>query len=231
MPILPLSLRGEGHAVINAADYYEDFVVIDDNEPVYQLRNYNKLSLNPDLKVSMLVAPLYKRMYLDAPDAEQLIYSILHDEKLGIDAWMIDEEKGEEDSLYLGKGENVVMRLFMASSYSFKRFRMETLDDLDIKILYASIPMPRFVWICELYREKEYCDELEKKPCAFAEIVIDATSSPTKQNPVKGLVLMHYPGRIGHRFPNDTSVGFEDMYIVKNDKPFVGFNGNLLRID
>ena len=228
---IPFTMRANGHAVINAADYYEDFIVIDDNEPVYQLRKYNQLSLNPDLKVSMLVAPLYKRMYLDAPDAEQLVYAILHDEKLGIDAWTSGNKKEGEEAPYLDDGENVVMRLFMTSSSSFKRFRTRTLDDIDVKELYASIPMPRFVWICELYRENVYNDEVDKYPCAFAEIVIDATSSPTKQNPVKGLVLMHYPGKIGHRFPNDTSVGFEDMYIVKNDKPFVGFNGNLLRID
>lgn len=215
------------HAIINSADFYDSFVVVDDNKPVYQLRGYDDFSGSGDMSVSTLAAPLYKRMYLDAPDAEQFMYSVLFDEPLGIGAWAGD---------FLEKNEPVVMRLFMASSRSLKEFRSETLKSLGMKQIYASIPMPRFVWVCELYRVSDY---LKVEKCgpdepiyAFAEIIADATSVPTEKNPIGGLIAMHYPGKLGYRFPEDgaSGEGFKEMGINEEDGLFRGYGKNLTRV-
>lgn len=52
---------------------------------------------------------------------------------------------------------------------------MNTLKGTFLKQLYMLIPMPRFVWVCELYRIDDYDDLL-----AFGEVVIDATSAPNR---------------------------------------------------
>ena len=67
--------RNQAHPIINSADFYEDYVVVDDNQPVYQVRSFDNLSLYPNMRVENLAVPLYKRMFLDAPDATSTIQS------------------------------------------------------------------------------------------------------------------------------------------------------------
>lgn len=202
------------HPLINSADFYDDYVVVDDNEPVYQVRNFDSLSLFSDMKVENLAVPLYKRMFLDAPNAYTIIRSLLHSEMFGIEGWSGD---------FLAKGENVVIRLFMASSRSYKDYRMHTMQDTYVKQLYTLIPMPRFVWVCELYRLNDYDNLL-----AFGEVVIDATSAPNRGH--RSLILMHYPCVIAYRHPDQTEVGFEYMAELEEDALFSGYQKNLVPI-
>ena len=96
-----------------------------------------------------MTVPLYKRMFLDAVDAASIMRSILQDEKYGIDQWAGN---------YLEKGEDVVMRIFMASSKSLKQYRVRTLNSIYAKKAFVITPMPRFVWVCELYKVSEYAE-------------------------------------------------------------------------
>lgn len=205
------SQRGNAHPLINSADFYEDYVVVDDNEPVYHVRKFSSLSLYPDMRIENLAIPLYKRMFLDAPNAYSTIISLLQSEDFGISSW--------SDS-FLKKNEDVIIRIFMASSRSFKAFRMSTLKGMDLKKLYMLIPMPRFVWVCELYRLCDY-DSLQ----AFGEIVIDATSAPNRGH--RSLILMHYPSEIAYRAPEQVDIGFEVMAQLESCDLFPGYRGNL----
>ena len=131
------------HPIINSADFYEDYVIVDDNQPVYQVKNFNQLSSFPDMRVENIAAPLYKRMFMDAPDASAIIRSILHHPQYGIDVWAED---------FLKPNEDVVMRLFMASSHGLKNYRIDTLSNPYAKEAYAIVPMPRFVWVLLLHQ-------------------------------------------------------------------------------
>lgn len=203
--------RQDSHPLINSADFYEDYVVVDDNQPIYQVRNFDSLSLFSDMRVENLAVPLYKRMFLDAPNAYTTIRSLLHSKTFGIEEW----EGG-----FLQKGENVVIRLFMASSRSYKDYRMHTMKEPFVKQLYTLIPMPRFVWVCELYRLNDYEDL-----SAFGEVVIDATSAPNRGH--RSLILMHYPKVIAYRHPDQTEVGFEYIAELEEDTLFSGYQKNL----
>lgn len=205
------SERENAHPLINSADFYDDYVVIDDNEPIYHVRNFKNLSLYQDMRIENLAVPLYKRMFLDAPNAYSTIRSLLQSKAFGISEWACSFLKPRED---------VIIRVFMASSRSFKAFRMETLKGFDLKKLYMLIPMPRFVWVCELYRVHEY-EDLQ----AFGEIVIDATSAPNRGH--RSLILMHYPSVIAYRTPEQSDIGFDNMAKVTDPERFPGFNTNL----
>lgn len=207
--------KDQAHPIINSADFYDDYVVVDDNQPIYQVRNFQDLSVYPNMRVENLAVPLYKRMFLDAPDAISTIRSVLNDERLGLNAWAND---------FLDKGESVVVRMFMASSRSYKAFRMRTLSALAVKELYTLIAMPRFIWVCELYRVGDY-----DKLMAFGEIVIDATSAPNRSH--QSLILMHYPKRVAYREPNQTEAGFGKMAKIRKDNLFPGYRRNLDKID
>lgn len=204
------------HPLVNSADFYEDYVVVDDNQPIYQVRPFHHLSLYPDMKVDNIAVPLYRRMFLDAPDAAAIVRSILHHEQFGIDVWADD---------FLESGEDVVMRLFMASSRSLKNFRVKTLSDFYARKAYSIIPMPRFVWVCELYREDDY-DDLK----AFGEIIIDATSALGTGNSACSLILMHYPHVMGIRYPKQANPEFDEMLEFDEDGLFEGYRSNLIKI-
>lgn len=206
--------RQNTHPIINSADFYDDYVVVDDNQPIYQVRSFDNLSLFSDMKVENLAVPLYKRMFLDAPNAYTIIRSLLHSEMFGIEEWAGD---------FLEKGENVIIRLFMASSRSYKDYRMHTMNDIYVKQLYTLIPMPRFVWVCELYRMDDY-----EKLSAFGEVVIDATSAPNRGH--RSLIMMHYPKVIAYRHPDQAEVGFDYMAELEEDTLFPGYKNNLIPI-
>lgn len=209
--------RDHCHPIIDSADFYDDYVVVDDNQPVYQVRKFNQLSLYPDMRVENIAVPLYKRMFLDASDAAAIVRTVLHHGQLGIDVW---------SDGFLSPKEDVIIRLFMASSNSLKGYRAKTLTNIYARETYALVPMPRFVWVCEIYREKDY-DALN----AFGEIVIDATSVPGRDHSARSLILMHYPNVIGIRYPEQSEAEFDEMVVLEDDKLFPGFKKNLTKIE
>lgn len=208
--------RNHCHPIIDSADFYDRYVIVDDNQPVYQVRPFNQLSLYPDMKVENIAVPLYKRMFLDASDASAIARTVLHHKQLGIDIW---------SDGFLEPQEDVIIRLFMASSNSLKEYRSQTLMDMFAREAYAMVPMPRFVWVCEIYRESDY-NALN----AFAEIVIDATSVPGRGHNTRSLILMHYPHVLGIRFPEQVEAEFNEMLELEEDGLFPGFRKNLRKI-
>ena len=207
----------DDHPIINSADFYEDYIIIDDNQFPYQIQDFNNLSLYPDMQVVNLAVPLYKRMFLDAPDAADTIIPILQHKEYGISAWAGN---------YLKPKEEVIIRIFMASSRSFKNFRVSTMKGLTERMLYSNMKLPRFVWVCELYRNSDYEKE---KPEAFGEILIDATSA-SNRGP-RSLLMMHYPNVIAIRTPdyksNGEYHGLEKEHRLPDVNTFPAYRRNL----
>lgn len=202
------------HPIIDSADLYDDYIVVDDNEPIYHKRLFSELSLYPEMKVKNIAVPLYKRMFLDAADASATIRSILQHKHYGIHMWADG---------YLKPQESVIMRLFMASSRSLKHFRAKTLSSHYAKKAYALTPMPRFVWVCELYQVEHY-DEFK----AFGEIILDATSGSGNENNHTGLIMMRYPKVATIRFPEHDEMVFSNMIVFEDEQDlFDGYDENL----
>ena len=214
-------LSDSSRSLINAADLYDKYVVIDDNEPVYHLRKFDQLSLFENMKANVLAVPLNKRMHVDAIDAEQQFFWILKDSQLGLNKWIPEG--------YLGEDEDIVIRIFMATSHSFKQYRAESLPSIQGRIIYTELPMPHFIWVCELFKIKEYMNDTSeemistKTPNAFAEIVLDATSLTTKNNPLKSLLMMHYPKKYAFRYPDNKQIGFDDEIQIYDELEEIGF--------
>ena len=202
------------HPIINSADFYDDYIIVDDNQFIYQLRDFDNITLYPDMQVVNLAVPLYKRMFLDAPDAADTIIPILQHDEYGITAW----SEG-----YLKQDEEVIIRVFMASSRSFKNYRVETMVGVEERMLYSNMRLPRFIWVCELYTSDGY-----EKAEAFGEILVDATSAANRGH--RSLLMMHYPGVIALRNPDDKNVGFEKQHELSEVYAFKGYRINLSKI-
>ncbi len=212
--------------LIDAADYFWNYVVIDDNQKPYSIRPFDKLSAShEEFRVSFVLVPLYKRMFLEASEAYCLATTVLRDSAYGL----LKRIPGFDQS------RAVVVRLFLASGRSFKRFRLSHSADQgegesSYRSLYASVPFPRFVWVAELYWEPEFTSGDKH---AFGEIVMDATS--TTKNDVKSIIMLNYPSSISIRSPEDSiaalnkrvSIGKEPLVL----QPFHGYTANLEKVD
>ena len=223
--------------IADTADFYDDFVVMDDNQIPYMLKNYGNLSVDENKKVSILTIPLYNEMYMEAADAHCIVNDILKNEKIGISRSIEqflncireDETKRGLFELLenLGQKKNpVVTRLFLSSSKNYRSHKVANRGQLnnDIKRLYSSVPLPRFIWICELYTYNSYDEKY-----AVGEIILDATSSPNAG--LESLLILHYPGYIGFREPDASYTDLERYFNyptpIENWDKFAGYSGHM----
>ena len=207
--------RDNGHPLINAADLYDEYVIVDDNVPVYQVRKYNQLTSYSDMYAVNLAVPLYKRMFLDAPNAYATVTSLLRLQGFRIEDWV---------NGYLELNENIVIRLYMASSRKFKSFRRKNLASFSARVSYSFIPMPRFIWVCELYKTEDFITGNG----AFGEIVLDATSAPNRS--YRSIIMLHYPGIIAYRDTQELEAKFTETFLIENDELLVPYGENLKKI-
>ena len=108
-------------------------------------------------------------MYLEAKYAYDIFYQVFHDETLGLASWEIPKE-------YLSEDDPVVMRIYQASSRSYRSFKITAYDDSysKRKAMFAELKLPQFVWCCEFFKYEQYVSEDRK---AFANVILDATAS------------------------------------------------------
>ena len=152
--------------------------------------NENENNDNPDKKdakyrLKYLAIPLHKRMYMDAKMAELVITSILKNSgDCSLSPYYYYELKKTQK---IGTENNpVIIRLFLASSRHYKQFRLKHSPNSILTELYKNIPLPHFIWVCELYDKDGY-----KYLNAFGEIIIDATF--TDKNLLDSVLMINYP--------------------------------------
>jgi hypothetical protein len=184
------------YSIINSADFYDSYVVIDDNQFPYEVRKFDRMSIYPNMHISNIAVPLYRRMFLEAADAYEIALMILESDKWGVFKWSKE---------YLGDEMDIVIRLFLASSRTFKKTRVEAFGNksLELQMYYAMVRMPQFVWVCEIYTNEGY-----GKKCAFGEMVLDGTSALKKG--IKNLILLNYPARLYARNPDQSEKDIDE---------------------
>ncbi len=129
--------------------------------------------------VEEFIVPLPERAFLSAEDAQKAIERVLHDPETGI----------AKNSSELMK-RPMVMRTFLTSTRSFKRsFRRRGMGHGEVEQLYRRLPMPHFVWICEIADRDEYCGSKH----ILGEVIWDATRNAHEPD---GWIALHYPERL-----------------------------------
>lgn len=137
------------------------------------------------------IAPLYKRMYMDAITARDAIDEILLSE-LG------PRKKGQT------KENCIVVRLFLASARNLKEHRVMTTQSTAVKKLYQRTHFPQFVWVAELY-------DIEKYPNtnAFGEIILDATNAEDASS--DSIIMINYRSRHLARDRDGVNIAFGNI--------------------
>lgn len=209
--------------LLNTSDFFDTYVVMDDNQDPYSIRKFEELSIHPQMNIARFIAPIQRGMTVDAMDALMYFEQILRDPADGIASWAEGWFKKLRKSGRLPNSSSsdidVAIRVYLASTRRFKPNRTENLSNAYRAAAYADIPLPRFVWVCEIF----LLDELKAfyksndangnqcstarpvdAPYAFAEIVLDATVSRTTA--ARDAVLIeHFPDLIAYRMPDSTS--------------------------
>ncbi|HIJ95546.1 MAG TPA: hypothetical protein HPP94_07395 [Desulfuromonadales bacterium] len=164
----------------NSEDYLTGYVANDDNHWPYQLvlrRGLPESGHCSKLKIEDLVcfiSPLYEKMYLSAEHIEGLTDKILEHPSFGVNAVskLVPKDK-------------LIKRIFLTSSRSYKKFRRENPLPFGLQDYYLQLPMPKFIWICELSMGGFYPNKQ-----IVGEIIFDATASHRDRF---SFLAIHYP--------------------------------------
>ncbi|MBI5423235.1 MAG: hypothetical protein HZA32_04060 [Opitutae bacterium] len=201
---LPLLVTVPGHVVVcngHASDYarrargkkdkfeYSSFfnqslVVSDDNDFPYQMLREPGPTAPHDSKyrwkqIDEFIVPLPEKVFLTADQAGRVIEILLRHAKTGI-----------RTHSPLLAGKRLMLRLFLANSRSFKR-RLEErgMGHPMVAQAYRNLPMPHFIWVCELADFDEYA----KSKRVLGEVLWDATRNAHEPD---GWIALHYPEKL-----------------------------------
>lgn len=233
--------------ICDTADTVSTYCIMDDNQRPYLLcdcketisdiDNSHVLSLG-EYRVEYMMVPLYKRMIMEAADVYDICLSILSNDRICIRKFFQGGTFANPEALSTvgdvskcgTKEEPLVIRLFMASSRTFRVFRDEHFSNKVLRKLYNATVFPKFIWVCELSTPQLY-----REGKVLGEIIIDATSSAEAK--MNSFIILHYPGAICRRLPESQLIRSEELgdgeldretfVEIENWGPFDSFTGNL----
>ncbi len=173
---LKMKLNQRNITIYDFDDIEKEFIFSDDNHKIYQ----SALLKNPakhyqshwhNCVITYFIAPLYPKIYLDAPEAKNFV---LHFLSSGIEP--------------LKNNSDILLRFYLASGRTFKDSLIKNTNfNETIKDLIIEKKMPKFIWIAELSTK-----ELIKNKIANGLLILDATEPNTQFN--KPLIIGAYQG-------------------------------------
>lgn len=216
--------------VFLSADLPWRYVVMDDNQLPYQIRDFDRLSIYKRMENSVMLVALHRGIMLDARDAEDVAVHLLCESRNGLFNWAREFLDRSSRGDGPNKDVNVMLRLFLASSRRYKKVRTQQFNDdgdyLRTEVI-ASAALPHFLWVAEVYLIEENEGNARAKIIperAFAELVIDATHG--KNRDIDGaIVLWNFPDRIAWRNPDRSSEVFDRYSEGGNAEFFAGYRG------
>lgn len=197
---LPLLITVPGHVIVaygHASDYTAPppaaaaaftytshfnraFVVSDDNRFPYQMLSLNGPTAATESQyqwsdITEFIVPLPEKVFLTAEQAQTAIEAVLGNMNFGLTT----------SGALVGK--NVVFRMFLTSARSFKReLRERGMGDPVVERMYRTMPMPHFIWVCEIAEYDEYTNDRKVR----GEVIWDATRNANEPD---GWIAFHLP--------------------------------------
>lgn len=206
----PEQIKDNKYQIANSADFVDKYVFMDDNKRPFTSNTLDDFCYEKETTIKYFIAPLYKRIFLEAKEAERVFYNILQNEILGLKN--------------ISPKPKVIIRIFLTTSRNYKASRFRALEK-SYRII-DRIPMPKFLWVCEISTEKQYQNG---KICG--EIVLDATAS--KRDGSESIILLRYPKKIAYKYFYDSLQKLEEMLKLNRllmEKEFDSFKLNLKEV-
>ncbi len=212
---MPMPIINEHSPSNRTSDIVRGYIVNDDNFMPYQAlwagspthTGHNSEYALED--IDRFVVPVYEKIYLSAEYVEDIV------------AQYISRNSDFRPESFGVPMNEVVTRLFLTSSRSYKRFRVNNPIPGGVDRIYRQMPMPKFIWVAELTTWPHYHDGQ-----IIGEILIDATATPRDE---LSFLAIHFPT---HLFVNDrNSPLFEDGddFDLQDPGPYAMYFNNLER--
>lgn len=163
--------------------YLKSLIGNDDNSLPYQQFPCESEDLTPSShmvndkrldEIESFVVPLPEKMFLSAARLFPLVEKIVFDSPIGFEHL---NDCVDSDEL--------VLRVFLASSRSFKKCARNRILPSVVRKGYLEQPMPKFIWVCELSTKEKYSEGQ-----VFGEIIFDSTASDRDRF---SFMVIHYP--------------------------------------
>ena len=201
------TIIGSDIKYLETCDFFDDYVIVDDNQIPYTVKEYDNLTLHNGMKVHTFAVPLYKHILLEAVNARNVVNGVLEITKKVLTS-VLDKEDNP-----------LILRFFLTSSRKFKHYRCNSSNKNEMK-LYSLIPYPKFLWIGEISTISKYKEEK-----VIGEIVIDATSS--KNSKFESVISIRYKNCFGYRLKDED---FEKLANrLKNPMNGLGYDYSLYK--
>ncbi len=160
-----------------SSQFNREFVGNDDNGFPYQILGVrptpNGIPRNIS-DVQQFIAALPEKVFLPAESFQTVVTSILDRSDVGY------------KKLSPKIATNMpVLRLFLTTGRSFKKaLGQRSMGNISVQDAYRSLPLPHFIWVCEISHPGIYPNEV------LGEIIWDATRNPYEPD---GWIAVHYP--------------------------------------
>jgi hypothetical protein len=148
-----------------------------------------------------LITPLPDGICMTAAEAERLATAMMHlGAKLLESVPSIAAKASSAEGL--GKATTSVLRLFLSSRHSFRRWATSCqLLDQATRTRYRSYELPKFVWVAEVHDLDQFTRGNYSSPSRIGELVFDASADALHGD---SLIFMRLSGLIlGHNAPDD----------------------------
>lgn len=162
-------------------NYLVGLIANDDNHLPYQAIRKDKLGSSAGYwskievdEIDTFVVPLYEKVHLSAEHVVELAKALLTHDMFGLDVLS-----------KLLRYDQIVTRSFLTSSKSFKKLRRGKTAPCGLGDVYCEMPMPKFVWVCEISTP-----DLFREGKIAGEILFDATANWLDR---MAFLSIHYP--------------------------------------
>lgn len=185
----------DGIPYIDSADYYDSYVMIDDNRSPYILDDYFNMDFYGDAYVDVFAVPLYKRILMESGDARNIVEELLKYDESNFNYFYPKYNELFSGDNTIDEDNPVVVRLMLTSSRKFKSERAKNAKTKAEAAFYANISYPKFLWIAEIATHKAYENNI-----VYGEIILDATVAVTGSDKdyENSIILIRYFSHVGY---------------------------------
>lgn len=185
-----------GYKCIDSSEFFNEYVIIDDNQIPYEIEEYDHFSIHKDKEMKLFTVPLYKRIFLEANDAIGIVDSVLNQ-----CTELIEDYFKVKNITYDENRNPLIKRLFLTTSRKYKQFRINNTQNGNVAYFYNTLPYPKFIWVLEISLYDQY---LKKE--VFGEVILDATAA--RYTGFNSIILIRIGHYVGYRLPNEP---FEEL--------------------
>ena len=165
------------HHFIFSSQFNREFVGNDDNGFPYQILGGDPIARGMPYsipQVQQFIAALPEKVFLPAENFQTVVTSLLRREDMGV----------QRLSPTLAP-HGLILRLFLTTRRAFKKhLSSRGMGNSDVESIYRNLPLPHFIWVCEISRASEFPQRV------LGEIIWDATRNPYEPD---GWIALHYP--------------------------------------